>query len=520
MISKFLKYFSTFVLAGCFASAASAISCPEGQQDYNGVCKYLRTTSTAPAPFVPVAVKNKDNIFLYPTVMPAKCATAQADSDCVVAYSYTDTSLPAVISASFTNTAPIAGSTSTSPQWTSSNAVSMSISCSGVASSMAGSVALQGMPSGITFTSSATGTETCILTGVNPFGTSASVTISVVFAAAPPPTPVPTITVVRSPSGAIVVGQTQTGTYSTTNATSLTRICTAAGTGSTSPLSNWALSGTLTRTGLAAWVGYPTTCTWTAVGAGGTTVFTETLATIYALPTITVLRTPLPLTVGKDYSITWSTTNATSINVVCTASGTGYTYNGPQPVSGAGTGQPSAAWVGYPTHCVWTATGAGGTATAIDDFSTLAAPARSPVYRFQHGGVYFWTASQAEYQSLTTTYAYYWTYEGVAFYVYNTPTDASGLLPVYRFWNDSGGHFYTIYESEKNGIINTIPSYHLEGVGWYAFSNQPTGTVPLHRFYNPNNQTHFFTAVQGEKDWILASYPSWSYEGISHYVWP
>lgn len=284
MFSKFLKLFAAFVIAGSFAASANAIDCPTGQQDYNGVCKYLRTTSTTPAPFVPVAVKNKDNIFLYPTAMPAKCATAQTDSDCMVAYSYTDTSLPPVISASFTNTAPVAGSTATSPQWTSTNAVSMSISCSGVASSMAGSIAVQGTPSGIMFTSSTAGTETCILSATNPFGISSSASISVIF------TP-------------------------------------------------------------------------------------EPLPAEESAPTISVSRTPLPFIAGQNHSISWSTTNATSVSQVCTSTGTGYTYSGPQALSGAATNVASAAWVGYPTHCVWTATGPGGIVYVDDYFSTVSADA-------------------------------------------------------------------------------------------------------------------------------------------------
>lgn len=426
MISKFLTYFSAFAFAACFSSVASAIECPTGQQDYNGVCKYLRTTSTAPAPFVPVAVRNNDNIFLYPTAMPAKCATAQADSDCMVAYSYTDTSLPPVISASFTNTAPVAGSTSTSPQWTSTNAVSMSISCSGVASSYAGIVGVQGTPSGITFTSSAAGIERCVFTATNPFGISSTATISVNFAAAPPATPP---------------------------------------------------------------------------------------------PTISVSRTPLPFTAGQNHSITWSTTNATSVNQVCTSTGTGYTYSGPQALNGGSTGVASAAWIGYPTRCVWTATGPGGTASAVDDFSTVATPP-TPVYRFQGGGIYFWTSSPEEYQALATTYAYYWTYEGIAFNVYNTPSAISGLLPVYRFWTDYGGRYYTQNEAEKNALISGYPSFHYEGVAWYALPATQAGTVPLYQFFNTSNSTHFFTASAAEKDWIRINIPSWTYQGISQYVWP
>jgi hypothetical protein len=280
MMLNLLKSLVVIAFFGCFTSTASAVSCPEGQQDYNGICKPLRTASSKPAPFAPVPIRNSQNVSLYPTVMPAKCATEQNDSDCMVAYSYIDTSRPPTITASFTNTSPIAGSTSTSPQWISTNAVSMSISCSGVASSMAGAVALQGTPSGITFTSTTAGTETCILTATNPFGTSSTLSISVIFLPEIPPVPLD-------------------------------------------------------------------------------------------LPTITVSRTPLPFIAGQNHSITWSTTNATSVNQVCTSTGTGVTYSGPQALSGSGTGVASAEWIGYPSHCVWTATGPGGTATAIDDFSTI-----------------------------------------------------------------------------------------------------------------------------------------------------
>lgn len=427
MFSKFLKYFSVFAVAACFSTVANAIDCPTGQQDYNGVCKYLRTTSTTPAPFVPVVVKNKENIFLYPTVMPAKCATVQADSDCMVAYSYTDTSLPPVISASFTNTAPVAGSTSTSPQWTSTNAVSMSISCSGVASSMAGSIAVQGTPSGITFTSSTAGTETCILSATNPFGISSSASISVIFTPEPLPAEEPA-------------------------------------------------------------------------------------------PTISVSRTPLPFIAGQNHSITWSTTNATSVNQVCTSTGTGYTFSGSRPLSGGNTGVANPAWVGYPTHCVWTATGLGGTATAIDDFSTLPA-SLVQVYRMRTpSGIYYYTYNVSERDALTAAYG--WVTEGAVFKIYAGASDIAGLFPAYRFNNDFGGHFWTISESEKATVISSIPQYHYEGIGWYAVGSAISGSIPLYRLYNGNTSTHFYTTSIVERDWIMANLAGWSNDGAAMYVWP
>lgn len=90
-------------------------------------------------------------------------------------------------------------------------------------------------------------------------------------------TPTPTITV--SPTAmTLVAGQSSTVTWSTTNATSVTRSCTAAGTGLAGTVT-LASSGTRSETGSAAYVGYPSTCTWTATGPGGSKTVTQTITT-------------------------------------------------------------------------------------------------------------------------------------------------------------------------------------------------------------------------------------------------
>jgi hypothetical protein len=91
-----------------------------------------------------------------------------------------------------------------------------------------------------------------------------------------PTTPKPTI----SPSHtAMTAGQSFTMSWSTANATSLTHVCSASGPGYTVNES-LALSGSQTMTAQAGWVNYPSTCTWTASGPGGTTTYVETMTTI------------------------------------------------------------------------------------------------------------------------------------------------------------------------------------------------------------------------------------------------
>ena len=73
---------------------------------------------------------------------------------------------------------------------------------------------------------------------------------------------------------------------------------------------------------------------------------------------------------GSAYTVTWSSTNATSVSYNCTASGSGYTGSGSVAANGSANGTASVAWVGYPSTCSWTATGAGGTKTVYETMTT------------------------------------------------------------------------------------------------------------------------------------------------------
>ncbi len=97
-------------------------------------------------------------------------------------------------------------------------------------------------------------------------------------------------------------------------------------------------------------------------------------------PTITIQRSPTPLTAGASYTLTWSTVNATSVNYACTASGTGYKVNKAVSIAGNETGTALAAWVGYPSTCTWTVTGAGGTITRTETVTTNAASAHNAAF--------------------------------------------------------------------------------------------------------------------------------------------
>ncbi len=329
--------------------------------------------------------------------------------------------------------------------------------------------------------------------------------------------PLPTITVSRLNGLPMKAPGTTGSIWSTTNATTVTLGCTTTGTGFGMPVTNMALSGSTSGPTSAAWIGYPSTCTWTATGQGGTATYVETLTTVApppAPPTITFTRTPLPLVAGRNHNVVWSTTNATSVSGVCTSTGTGYTYIGPLALSGNNTGLASAAWVGYPTQCVWTATGPGGTATAIDNFSTVAGPARIPVYRVRYDLRYFHTTSVAERDWVINNWGAI--YEGIPFYVHATSNAVPSLVPVHRYRNTTNSAYFYTDNAAEHANMGNYPQFTYEGVAWYAQQNNATnGAIPLYRYrwYDAGNQMYFYTTTAGGGgDYNIP-------EGNSQYVW-
>lgn len=90
----------------------------------------------------------------------------------------------------------------------------------------------------------------------------------------------PTISVSRS-MAPLVAGKSYTTTWSTKNATSVSFTCTADGTGFAGSASVSPVSGTAApNVAPSAWVGYPSTCTWTASGPGGSTDLVEGFTTV------------------------------------------------------------------------------------------------------------------------------------------------------------------------------------------------------------------------------------------------
>jgi lysyl endopeptidase len=156
-----------------------------------------------------------------------------------------------------------------------------------------------------------------------------------------------------------------------------------------------------------------------------------------------------------------------------------------------------------------------------DGMSEWLSPGRKSVYRFFKTtlGSHFYTINGSERNSIISNLPEY-SYEGPAFYTYPTASGATGLSPIYRFFNTrNGSHFYTINASERDSIIANLPHYSYEGISWYAQTAGVAGTVPLYRFFHSVIGTHLYTTDINERNSIMSTLPLYKYEGIAYYVW-
>ncbi|HWP10855.1 MAG TPA: serine protease, partial [Ramlibacter sp.] len=155
----------------------------------------------------------------------------------------------------------------------------------------------------------------------------------------------------------------------------------------------------------------------------------------------------------------------------------------------------------------------------------LSAPAAPPViprtavYRFYNAttGAHFYTSSAAERDWVITAIPVF-KFEGVAFYAYTS--EVSGSSPVYRFYNTRNGrHFYTISAGERDYVLATLPEFSFEGISWYAQAAGGGNAAAVYRFFNAALATHFYTISEAERDFVLNYLPGYSLEKIGYYAW-
>ena len=119
-------------------------------------------------------------------------------------------------------------------------------------------------------------------------------------------------------------------------------------------------------------------------------------------------------------------------------------------------------------------------------------------------------------------------------YDFSTPVQA--VLTLYAGWKTSAApkqlwrfysktnkdHFYTMYDSEKESLINSGSSYKYEGPGWLVLTEKTSDSVTVYRFYNEKDKDHFYTISVAERDQLIEKYKAgksnYKYEYVGWYT--
>lgn len=144
-----------------------------------------------------------------------------------------------------------------------------------------------------------------------------------------------------------------------------------------------------------------------------------------------------------------------------------------------------------------------------------------PVYRFYSPITrkQFITLDANEKNYIVKNMANAWRYQGVVWYVY--PQYEDQTMPIYRFYSPVlRSHLFTLDANEKNYIITNMKhAWRYEGIGFFVYPHQISGTAPVYRMYSPSLRTHFFTMDGNERGSMLNS-GMWNDEGVAYYAFP
>jgi len=142
------------------------------------------------------------------------------------------------------------------------------------------------------------------------------------------------------------------------------------------------------------------------------------------------------------------------------------------------------------------------------------------VYRFfnQDTGVHFYTANEAEKDAVLELDNF--NFEGGSYQAIDPLTGMPEPSSVYRFLNeDTGVHLYTISETERDAT-QELSNFSFEGEAFFAYEIEVENSIPIYRFFNPDTGAHFYTPSEGERNNIEANLPEFQSEGIAYYALP
>jgi|GEM_PF-4247553 len=158
---------------------------------------------------------------------------------------------------------------------------------------------------------------------------------------------------------------------------------------------------------------------------------------------------------------------------------------------------------------------------------SLVDSSETKVYEFFNSSndLYFYTVDENEKAFIEDNLDNYELREGEGFNSVD-PISGSDVEEVHRFFNtETGAHFYTTNEVERDSILENFEQYSYEDVKFYGYSSDaegddlPEDAMPVYRFFDPMEGTHIFTHSQTEMT-EMSSNDMFNDEGIAFYAMP
>jgi len=151
-------------------------------------------------------------------------------------------------------------------------------------------------------------------------------------------------------------------------------------------------------------------------------------------------------------------------------------------------------------------------------------------YYNPHSHDHFYTTNEAEIGTTTKNHTgkNNYIFEGPGFTVFTHPNgDYGELMPVYRYYQgDVYDHFYTT-NGEEIGTVDPQSKgkndYISEGILGFVSPHGFPGSVPIHRFYQPEIKDHFYTVDVNEIGTLEVGNTNrygYTYEGVLGYAYP
>lgn len=143
----------------------------------------------------------------------------------------------------------------------------------------------------------------------------------------------------------------------------------------------------------------------------------------------------------------------------------------------------------------------------------------SAVYQFyrQSNRSFFFTANEEEKKSVVSSIPAF-KLSAIDHYVFSGKA-SEDAVPVFRFLNKFGAHFYTASEVERDAVTKNLSHvYTLEGVAYYVLPGSVSGAKPVYRFFQPSTSSHFFTISEKVKNEKIDNDKTMNFEGIAYYA--